>query len=114
MIVGREFVFHAAHNLNDYKGKCENLHGHTYRLRVEISGQVREDGMVMDFTELKRIVEECVIDVVDHAYLNDILERQSSLERLAQWVWGKLEGELPLERIWLWETDNNYLIYDGS
>ena len=113
MRVGKEFVFHAAHNLAGYAGKCENLHGHSYRMRVEAEGPVREDGMVMDFAEISRIVEERVISRLDHSYLNDVLGGTSSLERLAEWAWREMEGHLPLCRIQLWETDSNFLTYDG-
>ena len=113
MILGKEFAFHSAHNLTGYEGKCENLHGHTYKLRVHVQGPVRKDGMVMDFAEIGRIVEERVISILDHAYLNDIIEDISSLERIAEWVWKKLENQLPLVRLELWETDSNFLIYDG-
>jgi len=113
MIVGKEFVFHAAHNLAGYDGKCENLHGHSYRLRVEVEGPVGADGMVMDFADIGRVVEEKVVSVLDHSYLNDLLGDKSSLEILAEWVWQALDGEIPLRRIGMWETDNNFLIYDG-
>jgi len=113
MIVGKEFVFHAAHNLAGYNGKCENLHGHSYRLRVEVEGPVGADGMVMDFADIGRIVEEKIISVLDHSYLNDLLGDKSSLERLAEWVWQALDGAIPLRQIGLWETDNNFLIYNG-
>lgn len=113
MIVGKEFVFHAAHNLADYDGKCENLHGHSYHLRIEIEGPVGADGMVMDFSEIGRVVDEKVISTLDHSYLNDLLGGKSSLERLAEWVWQALDGALPLKQVGLWETDNNFLIYNG-
>jgi len=113
MILGREFALHAAHNLANYDGKCENLHGHTYRLQVQIKGSVGENGMVMDFAEIGRVVEDRVVSVLDHSYLNDVLGGTSSLEKLAEWVWNKLEDALPLARLELWETDANFLIYDG-
>lgn len=113
MIVGKEFVFHAAHNLAGYDGKCERLHGHSYRLRVEVEGPVGADGMVMDFADLGRVVEKRVISVLDHSYLNDLLGGKSSLERLAEWVWQALDGAIPLRRIGLHETDTNFLVYDG-
>ncbi len=113
MIVGKEFVFHAAHNLAGYNGKCENLHGHSYRLRVEVEGPVRADGMVMDFADIGRVVEEKAISVLDHSYLNDLLGDKSSVERLAEWVWQALDGAIPLRQIGMWETDNNFLIYNG-
>jgi 6-pyruvoyltetrahydropterin/6-carboxytetrahydropterin synthase len=113
VIIGKEFVFHAAHKLTDYNGKCENLHGHSYRLSVAVEGSVEDDGMVMDFADISRIVQEKVISRLDHSYLNDLLGDKSSLEKLAEWVWQALDGSLPLKQVRLWETDNNFLIYDG-
>lgn len=113
MIVGKEFVFHAAHKLTNYNGKCENLHGHSYHLRVAVEGPVGDDGMVMDFADISRIVQEKVISRLDHSYLNDLLGDKSSLEKLAEWVWQALDRALPLKQVKLWETDNNFLIYDG-
>ena len=113
MIVGKEFVFHAAHNLEGHKGKCEKLHGHSYRLRVSVRGPVGENGMVMDFDDIGRIVEEKAISVLDHSYINDVIGGKSSLERIAEWVWRALDGTIPITRIEMWETDNNFLIYDG-
>ena len=57
MKVSKEFTFDAAHYLTKYHGKCENLHGHTYRLRVTVEGNLDEEDMVMDFCELKELVE---------------------------------------------------------
>jgi 6-pyruvoyltetrahydropterin/6-carboxytetrahydropterin synthase len=113
MTVGKEFVFHAAHNLTGYKGKCEKLHGHSYRLRVAVEGPVSDDGMVMDFAEIDRVVRERVIDVLDHSYVNDIVGGSASIERLAEWVWGALKDVLPLRRIEMRETDTNFLVYEG-
>ena len=113
MTVGKEFVFHAAHNLTGYEGKCENLHGHSYRLRVAVEGTVGSDGLVMDFAEIDRVVRERVIDVLDHSYINDIVEGNASLENLAEWVWGALKDALPLKRLEMRETDTNFLIYEG-
>ncbi len=67
-----ETDFAAAHNLRGYEGRCENLHGHNYRVEVEIEGEELDDtGLLADFKELKRICEE-VLAPLDHAYLNDI------------------------------------------
>ena len=113
MTVGREFVFHAAHRLTGYKGKCENLHGHSYRLKVCVRGPVKDDGLVMDFADIDRVVREKVIDVLDHSYVNDIVEGAASLEKLAEWIWDALKGALPLERLEMNETDANSLMYEG-
>ena len=105
----KEFTFDAAHNLTNYNGKCEHLHGHTYRLQVTIRGQKNEEtGMVCDFAELKQIVTTHVIDKLDHTYLNDI-DPLSTAENLATWIAKTLEQplrqrNLSLVRLVLWET----------
>lgn len=69
------FTFEMAHALPGYDGACRNLHGHSFRLEVTISGIPLEqpghpkNGMVMDFKDLKKIVKESVIEIVDHALL---------------------------------------------
>jgi 6-pyruvoyltetrahydropterin/6-carboxytetrahydropterin synthase len=71
--VTREFTFEMAHVLSNYDGPCRNVHGHSYRLFVTISGTPVNDfnnpknGMVMDFTDLKNIVLKEVVNVFDHA-----------------------------------------------
>lgn len=54
MLLKKEFTFDAAHRLERYRGKCEALHGHTYRLAVTLKGHRDDDDMVFDFTELKK------------------------------------------------------------
>ena len=69
------FRFEAAHALIGYDGRCRNIHGHTYEIRVTVKGmQIMDDsspknGMVMDFGDLKRIVNEEIIDHYDHAFI---------------------------------------------
>lgn len=71
--VTKEFSFEMAHALLNYDGPCKNVHGHSYKLFVTISGKPVEDpgdpknGMVMDFTDLKKIVKSEIISVFDHA-----------------------------------------------
>jgi 6-pyruvoyltetrahydropterin/6-carboxytetrahydropterin synthase len=100
MLVTKIFTFDSAHKLTDYYGKCERLHGHTYRLEVTVSGPVHDNGMVVDFVLLKRIVKRRVLEKLDHHYLNDVVENPSS-ERLSEWIWGRLAGleELLVEEI---------------
>jgi 6-pyruvoyltetrahydropterin/6-carboxytetrahydropterin synthase len=112
MLVTKEFRFDAAHNLVHYKGKCERLHGHGYRLFVTVSGPVREDGLVMDFEDLHRVVRERVIQRLDHSYLNDLIP-QSSAENIALWIWRELR-DLPLHEIRLYETPTSFVTYRGE
>lgn len=71
--ITKEFKFEMAHALKGYDGPCQNIHGHSYELKVTVSGNPIMDennpklGMVMDFGDLKKIVKEAVVDVFDHA-----------------------------------------------
>jgi 6-pyruvoyltetrahydropterin/6-carboxytetrahydropterin synthase len=71
--VTKEFHFEMAHALWNYDGPCRNVHGHSYRLFVTISGVPVDDpgnpknGMVIDFTDLKRIVKKEIVEVFDHS-----------------------------------------------
>lgn len=89
MLVTKEFEFDAAHFLPNYYGKCERMHGHTYKLQVTIEGKVGQNGLVMDFVILKKMVKEKVLDRLDHYLLNDLLEIPSA-ENVALWIWDQL------------------------
>ena len=91
MFITREFSFDAAHYLTNYYGKCERMHGHTYRLQVTLEGEVQSNGLVIDFVVLKRIVKKQVLDLLDHHLLNDVIENPSS-ERVTMWIWERLEN----------------------
>ena len=111
MLLSKDFKFDAAHNLIHYHGKCEKLHGHTYRLRVVLEGEPDAEGMIIDFLELKRIVNEQVISRLDHAYLNDIMP-QPSAENIALWIWRELEEMVSRENcglyeVHVWETETS-------
>ena len=107
MRVTKRFRFEAAHHLPDHPGKCRRVHGHGYRLEVTVAGPIRGDGFVMDFYDLKRIVEERVIDALDHRDLNTILPVPSA-EHVAVWIWEQLE-DLPLAEIRLFETEDSWV-----
>ena len=115
MLVTKIFTFDAAHQLTEYHGDCENLHGHTYRLVVTIDHPVQKDGMAFDFVEMKKIVRENVVDPLDHTYLNDLLDNPSA-EILAVWIWEKLTDLLPvkLHEIQVHETPTSYVTYRGE
>jgi 6-pyruvoyltetrahydropterin/6-carboxytetrahydropterin synthase len=118
MVLVKKFSFEAAHNLVKYHGKCERLHGHTYRLTVKVEGPLNEEDMVMDFAELKKMVEDRVIKKLDHSYLNELFE-QPTTERVAIWIWEQLSGPLRergirLVEIELWETETSGVVYRGE
>lgn len=113
MIIVRQFTFDSAHKLNWYKGKCKNLHGHTYRLQIAIKGSINKNGIVMDFKKLDKIVKQSVIEKLDHKYLNKIIKNPTA-ENMCLWIWNKLKKDLNLYEIKLWETPNSFAIYDGK
>lgn len=105
--VTRTFSFEAAHQLDWHSGACKNLHGHSYRLEVTVSGALDTNGIVIDFADLSALVQREVLDVFDHTYLNDLLPNPTA-ELIAQDIWNRLTGSgAVLHRIVLWETDNS-------
>ena len=84
--VTKKFEFHAAHRLENHKGACFNLHGHTWYLDVTVSGFVNDyTGMITDFTVLKELVKPTV-DKLDHAYLNEAVSFEPTVENLIQHI----------------------------
>ena len=75
MQITTRLEFDAGHRIPNHKSQCRNLHGHRYALEITLSGDIinasdaSEDGMVMDFSDVKKIARECVVDVWDHAFL---------------------------------------------
>lgn len=75
----KEFSWSMAHMLANHKGKCKNIHGHTYKMEVELkrNGEINlidapgttEHGMVMEFDDVKTIIKETIVDLLDHAFL---------------------------------------------
>ncbi|PIR92816.1 6-carboxytetrahydropterin synthase QueD [Candidatus Falkowbacteria bacterium CG10_big_fil_rev_8_21_14_0_10_43_10] len=99
MLITKKFTLDSAHKLINYKGKCKNLHGHTYTLLVTIKGKInKRTGMVFDFGEIKKIVKEKVIDVLDHNYINNFIE-QPTAENMIVWIWNQLEAKIKLYKL---------------
>ena len=75
MQITTRLEFDAGHRIPDHKSQCRNLHGHRYALEITLSGdiinqnEISENGMVMDFSDVKKIARESVVDVWDHAFL---------------------------------------------
>lgn len=94
----REFRFEAAHRLPYHQGKCQRLHGHSWvgRVYVESDRLIEtgpEQGMVMDFGEIKAYLDPIVEDFLDHYYLNETTGLESpTSEAIARWVFEKLEA----------------------
>ena len=91
-----ETEFSAAHFLSHYHGKCENLHGHNYKIRLWIrDAGLNEGGMVVDFSLLKKALKDTT-DLLDHKNLNDIeiFQNDPSAERIARFIFETARGKL--------------------
>jgi 6-pyruvoyltetrahydropterin/6-carboxytetrahydropterin synthase len=108
-----EVSFSAAHQLRGYKGKCENLHGHNWKVQVSIMAETLNDiDLAIDFHDLKKIARE-VIAPLDHAYLNEIFpftEKNPSSENIAKWIFDCMKKKITDENInisavTVWESD---------
>jgi 6-pyruvoyltetrahydropterin/6-carboxytetrahydropterin synthase len=118
VLISKEFTFDSAHHLHCYEGKCQNLHGHTYRLQVIMSGQTDARGITIDFSDIKRITKQHVIDRLDHQYLNEVLPlMNTTAENMVVWIYEQIQAALQqeyensavrLEEIRLWETPTSY------
>lgn len=118
--VTKSFTFDAAHFLPNHKGKCAAMHGHTYRLEVTVIRQNglidsgSDEGMVIDFYDLKGIVTAEVIDKLDHKVLNEVLSFRTTAENMAAHIFSVLTDKLQsggviVEKIKLWETPDSYV-----
>jgi len=116
-----ETEFAAAHFLRDYHGKCENLHGHNYKVYAHArASSLNEGGMLIDFGELKSALRK-VCATLDHTNLNDLVENNSfvfgqnpSAERIACYIYNKLKEmlpEAPLYAVDVFETDTSRARY---
>jgi 6-pyruvoyltetrahydropterin/6-carboxytetrahydropterin synthase len=92
-----EDTFAAGHYLRNYKGKCENPHGHNYKVRVTLAGkQLDKAGLLLDFKDLREVMKH-VIDRLDHRMINDIApftELNPSAENLAKYFYDETNGRL--------------------
>ncbi|GAC1479402.1 MAG: 6-carboxytetrahydropterin synthase QueD [Acidimicrobiales bacterium] len=108
--ITRIFSFDAAHQLPWHPGKCQRLHGHTYRLEVSVEGPVGPHGIVWDFADLDALVRREVIARYDHRYLNDLLDNPTA-ENIASATWKVLEAGLApglgIAHLKLWETQDS-------
>lgn len=114
-------TFAAGHALREYKGKCENVHGHNYRVEIQVAGErLGRIGLLVDFTEIKRLLNG-VIDRIDHQFLNELEpfdKVNPSAENLAKYFYDEIENglaanEVPVRvtAVRLWETDTQSATY---
>ncbi len=115
-----EHSFAAGHALRNYRGKCENVHGHNYKVHVTVRGEKLDDvGMLADFVMLKRLLRD-ISERLDHVFLNDIEPFDTlnpTAENMALYICEKMQEGLkignPVEvaEVKIWETDLQCAIY---
>ena len=110
--------FSAAHRLRGYKGKCENIHGHNWKVGVAVSSdKLNEIGIVIDFKEVKKKLKD-VLNELDHKDLNSLKyfkKVNPTSENLAKLIYKKLKKKgLPVSSISVWETDDSRATYSES
>lgn len=112
--VAVEQTFAAGHALRNYKGKCENVHGHNFRVQVVIEGErLDETGLLVDFIDVKQAMR-AIIDRLDHVFLNDITPfdvKNPSAENIAEYFYEEMtqglqsSGPVRVREVKVWETD---------
>lgn len=111
--------FAAAHKLENFKGKCESLHGHNWKVEVFLGGKDLDGtGLLMDFGEVKARTKE-VLEEIDHKYLNELAafqDRNPSSENLACYLYERLgailnSDRVKVQRINVWESDTSCASY---
>ena len=114
--------FAAAHRLRNFQGKCEQLHGHNWKVEVFVrAAQLDSAGLVRDFGEIKAITHE-VLNELDHHYLNELSpfkEENPSSEHIARYLFHELGSRLNDDRarvnkISVWESDSACATYWGG
>ncbi|MDX9881519.1 MAG: 6-carboxytetrahydropterin synthase [Prolixibacteraceae bacterium] len=141
--VSKQFSFEMSHALFNYDGLCRNIHGHSYKLRITITGEPINDpgkpknGMVIDFGDLKKLINKSIVDELDHSLminaaaphrnpeeLGQMYERfhvvgfQPTTENLVIYIAGKIQKLLPahlkLFSVRLYETVNSFAEWFAS
>jgi 6-pyruvoyltetrahydropterin/6-carboxytetrahydropterin synthase len=99
--------FSAAHNLRNFRGKCESLHGHNWKVEIVLRGTgLNETGMLVDFGEVKQATRELLAEV-DHSYLNELpffKENNPSSENIARYLFERLAKQLNNQDRWLYRV----------
>jgi 6-pyruvoyltetrahydropterin/6-carboxytetrahydropterin synthase len=112
-----EHSFAAGHALRNYRGKCENVHGHNYRVQVSVEGpELDENGLLHDFADLKKRLRQ-TSEYLDHQFINDLRpfdEINPSAENIARFIYDEVQKDLHNARVSavkVWETDTSCAIY---
>ena len=100
--------FSSAHQLRGYRGKCENLHGHNYKIEIYARGrELNNIGLLVDFVELKQAADD-LVTYLDHKNLNElepfVVEQNPSAENVARFVLEKLAAKINDERVQIYKV----------
>jgi len=117
-----EDTFAAGHYLRNYRGKCENPHGHNYKVRVTLAGnELDKAGLLLDFKDLKEAMRH-VVDRLDHQMINDLepfVTLNPSAENIARYFYEQTnsrlqsatQGRVRVKDVTIWETDTTTATY---
>lgn len=116
-----EDKFSSAHQLRGYKGKCENIHGHNWKVVLSVSGKkLNNIGLLIDFNDLKSMLKK-VTDMLDHKNINEVEpfgELNPSSENIAKFISDKIQFELAesfsgitVDSVTVWESDTSRCCY---
>ena len=117
--VSVEQTFAAGHALRNYHGKCENVHGHNYKVRITVAGErLDETGLLVDFLEIKRLMGTA-IEFLDHRFINDLApfdEINPSAENIAKYFYDRVQAGIDangvrISEVKVWETDTSSAVY---
>jgi 6-pyruvoyltetrahydropterin/6-carboxytetrahydropterin synthase len=118
--VSVEETFAAGHALRNYRGKCENVHGHNYRVEVTFHGpELDPAGLLVDFVVVKKLMG-AVVERLDHQFLNELAPFDAlnpSAENMAKYFYDEISGGLSentavkLSQVRIWETDTSSATY---
>ncbi len=101
--------FSAAHYLENYRGKCEKMHGHTFQVEVHVkTARLDKSGIGIDFQILKQFVDSIL---PDHRVLNEVFDFSPSAENMARYFFYKIKESYPVSRVLVWESENAAACY---
>ncbi len=101
--------FSAAHYLENYNGRCENMHGHTFMVELHISGKVLDKaGISYDFTNIKKYLKKIL---PDHKLLNEVYDFVPSAENLSRHLYQVAKKDYPVTKVVVWESENAAACY---
>lgn len=111
-----EASFSSAHNLREYRGKCEELHGHNWKIEVAAQKEkLDKAGMVLDFKYLKKKLNT-VLEKLDHKYLNKIpyfKKFNPTSENIAKYIYDNLKSQVAgIKSVTVWENSTSSAIYE--